>query len=122
MDEDQPQSAAYCPSTPPTQPGELPRHDTGTTWPTILGVVSIVLGILGALGALWGLASSLFIPGMAALTQAAMPEEFQRIQYWGILASVFWLPIALLLAATGFGLINRRRWSVTAAKAWAWTR
>jgi hypothetical protein len=115
---DQPPVTPY-PAAPPTQPGALPVAEPATKWPTVLGIIGIIVGVLGAMSAAWGIVSFSLFPEM----MRAMPPEavaaMEKMKGLTIALSAVGLPVAVLLLASGIGLVRRRRWSVSTAKIWA---
>ena len=107
------------PAAPPTQPGLLPVAQAVSKWPTVFGVIGIIVGVLGALGAAWGIISSFALPQMMQEAPALSAASLEKLQRLTIINSTMGLPVAVLLLVSAIGLVTRRRWSVSASKAWA---
>jgi len=112
------------PPTPPREPGALSMESGPSSWPTVLGVIAIVLGGLGCLGGCWGALSPLFIRGVLKMVpQAQMPgpglDQFKEWGPWITISSLIGVPLAVLLLASGIGLVQRRRWAVGVGRCWA---
>jgi hypothetical protein len=96
-----------------------------TKWPTVLGVIAIILGVLGALGAAFTILSYGMLTRLAgaggggAQLQAQIQTQMEQTRGWAMICSAVELGVAVLLVAAGVGLVNRRRWGVSAARAWA---
>lgn len=119
----EPQQQAQVPTigaAPPTMPGTLgPRR---TTWPSVLGVITIVLGSLGILSGLWTAVSPLF----ADLFVGLVPGGQSGMES---VASYAWLMVALgvmtmgragLEIMAGVAVYRRRGGARRLVFAWAW--
>jgi hypothetical protein len=93
------------------------------SWPVVFGVIAIVLGALGCLGGCWGAISPLFIGAVIEMApkdaQAAGLEQFRQWGPWISISSLVSMGVAVFLLICGIGLVQRRRWSVTASRCWA---
>ncbi|MCH7814002.1 MAG: hypothetical protein IID40_08270 [Planctomycetes bacterium] len=107
---------------PPVQPGELYFTPEPSSWPKVIGIISIVLGSLGILGGINGAlspfyAASLakFMPGQSAEVMA-MVKEFA---VWTVAGSLVAIGLAGLLLAAGIALVKQRPQAVGRCRLWA---
>ncbi len=87
------------------------------------GVIAIVLGALGCLAGCWGAVSPFFLGAIIEMApkeaQTAGLEQFREWGFWITVSSLLSLGAAVLLLVSGIGLVQRRRWAVTASRCWA---
>lgn len=116
-------SSGPPPLAPPTVPGVISSPARPTTWPAVLGVISLILGLFGALQGAWSLIAPLL---MRPLTNAAGPGA--NITVWGVsdnyqgallavgVATTF---AGVLLVISGILLLQRRELGARLAVLWA---
>lgn len=107
-------------TAPPTRPGAVGSRRT--TWPSVLGVITIVLGALGILSGLWSAISPLF----AELISKLVPGGGSGMES---VAAYAWLMVVLGLATlarggleiiAGVAIYRRRGGARALVLAWAW--
>ncbi len=114
-------------SPPPQQPGEIPAQPS--TWPTVLGIISIVLASLGILTNLCGGVAAVFMPAiMGAIGDAAPKDDpmikvqvelAHRFMAFNLANAVIVIGLGVILLSAGIGLARRRRTAVGKVKLWA---
>jgi len=110
-------------STPPTQPTAPYVTAAPSSWPTVIGTIAIVLGAGGVLmGAYSALAPVIFKSIGRLVPSEATLAAVQAYAPWSVPLYVLSTLAAGLLLAVGVGLVQRRRWSVRAARLWAGVR
>ncbi len=104
--------------TPPSDPGEVPP----STWPTVIGVITIVFGGLGALGGCFGA----FAPFFIGMMQSMVPEDqvtgLEGMMDWGVwmvALAMAGMLMAVLLLVAGIGITKRHAWGPKTALVWA---
>ncbi len=125
----EPPTAGYAPPTPPQVPptavGYAPPPPKTTTWPTVVGVISIVWGAFYTLGGLCGIGTMLFweqyIAWISNITLAGDPniEAMKRADMdnpISLLLGAVGLLLAIFLIMAGAKVLKRRRQGV------AWSR
>ncbi len=115
-------------ATPPTRAGTVPASTLPSTWPTILGVISIIFGLGAAvMYGLCGPIMTLFMPMMAESFQGIPGGEASAAQMsalddlkWLIIGMNLMLGIAgVLLLIAGTGILRRRAWCMRLVIIWA---
>ena len=107
---------------PPQQPGEIGSPEQTTTWPKVVGVISIVLGSGACLSGGWGFAAPRFMKMMADLLPQDQAAPFTAMQEWStwiLISSSLTILIALVLLVTGIDLVRRRRRGIKLGRIWA---
>jgi hypothetical protein len=111
-------------SAPPTAPGALPPRPQ--QWPVVLGALSLVQGGIMALGLLiaaWILSSETYHtivssgPG-GAVTVTPGQQGDSALALRDVLGLIALAVLSLLALITSLGLLDRRRWSLRAARIW----
>jgi len=121
------------PPTPPIQAGPVHVAPSPSTWPKVVGIISIILGAGGTLGGCFGLAGQLFAGAMKDFMEKITPqgpgpdplaalEAVEEYAAWTITLQLLVLAAAVLLLIAGIGLVQRRGWSVKAGVLWAIVR
>lgn len=131
-----PESIQPAPSTPPPD-GSVPLHPpivagevsaaaSATTWPMVIGIISIVLGVLATLNTIWSVTWSLLGPYIADWfglgTNPQFAASFQSAKdnaVWVVLSGLVSLALAVLITIGGIGLTKRRRAGVAWSRRWA---
>jgi len=118
-------SQGTAPQMPPISPwshGGVPQPQS--SWPGVVGTISIVLGSLGLL--CYGCNSIMTFA--SPFVQNFMPPEMQQAQAQGAVLALnigsycIGFLLALLLLFSGVGIVQRRRWGRTASIVWAFLR
>jgi len=114
------------------QPGYAdPLPVQQSSWPKVIGIISIVLGCLGA--AYYGLCGvgGTLVGTFAMEAMTSTMTEAQRAQMEAsieiqrqfmvpnLLRSLFAMGLGILLLVVGLAMVKRRRWSRTGALLWA---
>ena len=110
------------PFAPPTERGEIVRPPPRSSWPTVIGTISIIIGVLGALAGLWGAAAPFVIHSFAGkLHNQTFPgmETADAWRVWTALLALVAVGLAVLLLVAGIGLVRRRRPAARTATVWA---
>jgi hypothetical protein len=112
------------PSAPPTVPGQL-NEGVRSTWPTVIGTISIVFGALGVLFSLCGAFGQMFmgsmmqgVGGQNTQTQQ-MADAIKAAAPYQLIAAILTLIPAVLLLISGIGLVQRRRYGARLSITWA---
>ena len=113
------------PSIPPsyqTQSYEPPA----TSWPTVIGIISIIFGSLGALSSVWQSAAPFLINTISKMEQMeADPEAVKALegvaqwQYPLLVVGLLGLALSVLLIVCGAKLVGRNRMASPVFKKWA---
>lgn len=109
----------YSPYAPPTQTAGPQLPPRQSSWPTVIGIVSIAFAGLGILGGFCGLVVALIMPRIMPpnqATAAGVPPD------WMPWMAVMWLvgiSLTVVLLIVGIGLLQRRAWSARLCPWWA---
>jgi hypothetical protein len=109
--------------SPPILQGDFVVPPPVSSWPKVLGVISIVLGALGGLMNLWGTVAPLFLDAFGSMmpkdpaSQASLQAQKDLAPYT-MLSGGFNFIGSLMLLVAGIGLCLRARWGVKATKIW----
>ena len=105
----------------------LPASATKSSWPTVLGVISIILGGLGLLIYACGTIQSVGFMAMAGGTGGEQPPPGVPVlsmgfSIWSGVNNVLLLVLGIMLLVGGIGLLSRKVWAVSLLRLWAWVR
>jgi len=112
---------------PPIQQAFAPEA-TRSTWPTVVGILSMVLGGFGAMGSFWQMVAPFM---MGAIAEAAPQDDaasagaFAAMGQWQIplvIIGLVSLVLAIVLLVAGSKLLSRKFQCVTLYKRWAIAR
>lgn len=116
-------------ATPPMYTGPAMQQGESfqpeSTWPKVIGIISIVLGGLGMLGGFWQVVTPFFMKAIGDFLKKFDPsatDPFAGMHDWKyILAAVgvATFLIAVMLLIGGVQLLSRKRTSVAILKRWA---
>lgn len=115
-------TASQMPPTSPWSHGGLPQPQS--SWPGIVGTISIVFGSLGLL--CYGCNSIMTVA--SPLMQSIVPPEAQQAQAQGAVLALnigsycIGFLLAILLLFSGIGVVQRRRWGRTTSIVWAFLK
>lgn len=107
---------------PPQQPGEIGSPEQDTTWPKVIGVISIVFGAGACLQGVWGFFAPRFIKMAAESMPEAQAAPLAAMQEWGTwitVSSALTILIGLVLFVAGIDLVRRRRRGIKLGRVWA---
>jgi len=94
-----------------------------SSWPTAIGTIAIVLGAGGVLLGVYSALAPVIFKSIGQLVPSeATLAAVQAYAPWSVPLYVLSTLAAGLLLAVGVGLVQRRCWSVRAARLWAWVR
>jgi hypothetical protein len=111
---------------PPTIPGYIPGQRS--SWPNVLGIISIVFGVLGALGGIIQGIFVVFMPWVMGMVEQSDPSAGAQAQViresvgLQVLLSAATVGVAVMLLISGIGLANRRPYGVKWSRIWAVTK
>ncbi len=117
-------SPSVQPAAPPTVPGPLgDGTQSGSLWPSVLGILAVVVGALGTLGGLWAaaapFASALFVRAIGGGAPAFVLDPMDRARWWLMAIGLGEAGLAALLLAAGILLLRRRRRTIPLCRTWA---
>ena len=116
---------------PPTYADPTMIPERRSSWPTVVGTVSIVLGALGILmygccgtfGTILGPTMvGMAPPGEIDPVTMAQMDVIKRYMVFSVAANVFAAGLSVLLLVTGIGAVRRRTWSAKSHVGWAIAR
>ena len=117
---------ATGPGLPPTTGGAMAVPTRPTTWPAVVGTISIVLGSLGVFGGLCGLASLPFMDSFAGFMSnvpgssvEALMENMKAFVPALLAVNIVGMVVASLLLVWGILLVRRHRRARRLALTWA---
>ena len=112
---------------PPTAPGAL-NQGVQSSWPTVVGILSVVFGSMGTLAGFCGGLGSLFMGTMMstfakgnAQTQSMVDGMKAIMPYQLISCALTFIPGVILLIS-GIGTLRRRRWARRVSMLWVVVR
>ncbi|MBL4702586.1 MAG: hypothetical protein JKX85_15165 [Phycisphaeraceae bacterium] len=110
--------------SPPTQQA-FDLEPAKSTWPTVIGILSMVLGGFGAMGGLWQTVGPFMMGALGQLVpqdDAKAQQALAAMEQWQIPLAVIGLAslvLAVFLLVAGSKLLGRKFQCVTLYKRWA---
>jgi len=112
---------------PPILQGDFAVPPPESSWPRVLGIISIVFGSLGLLFNLWNAVQPFFAEAIAKMMpqdpaskssmDASLQAQKDYIPYI-VLVALLCVIGSLMLLTGGIGLCRRARWGVKVTKIW----
>jgi hypothetical protein len=108
--------------TPPTEPVPIRRAALGSSWPGVIGTISIVFGamaMLGGVATLFGPLLMSWIRNIGGAETAGAFAAMDKWEWWTYLSGALGFGVAAVLLAGGIGLVRRRPRSRGVLLTWA---
>lgn len=114
---------------PPTFAGAVAAPAHASTWPLVIGILSMALGSLAVLNAIWASAWALLGPGLLDMINATNTPQFaassqqtRESMPYVLVSSILSLVLATWLIVAGACVNARRQSGVRLSVKWAWAK